>query len=89
MDVLRTDDERDNAKARHEGNSETEPSIEPVSPATPDPDNLEPKDYTISQIQDMTLTRQQTQLLLDREQASMNPRPMLVQYLERKLEEDS
>lgn len=76
MDVLRTDDERENAERRAQG--ETDPrQVE---------GNLNPKDYTVREIQEMELSREQLQSLLDQEEASDSPRITLVEWLNELLE---
>lgn len=77
MDVLRTDDERENAEKRGMGDLD-------AGRATSD---LDPKDYTVTEIQAMDLTREQLQALLDQENASEKPRVSLVEWLEGQLGE--
>jgi len=85
MDVLRTDDERDDAQKRQEGDvaagrhvdSETGRVYEGV------------KEYTVTQIEQMNLSQEQAQRFYDEEKASVNPRSSLLTYLEGLLEEDS
>lgn len=85
MDVLRTPEERDDAQKRQEGNvtagrhvdSETGRVYESV------------KEYTVTEIEQMSLSQEQAQRFYDEEKASNNPRTSLLTYLERLLEEDS
>ena len=71
MDVLRTDDEREDFenKVRSDASSEA----------------LDPKDYTVTEIEEMDLTREQLQSLYDQEKVSDKPRTSLLTYLEEQL----